>query len=88
MREQMQPPALPAAFGTNSKGTPGEKYWAEDLKTAKALMYTCVQMYQRMATGIAPEYVEFNGPNDLHAPSRVRRPSWCTLYDLMHYCGF
>lgn len=30
-----------------------------DLAVAKALMYTCYQMYHRMTTGIAAEYVEF-----------------------------
>ena len=28
-----------------------------DLKLAKAVTYTCYQMYARMATGIAPEFV-------------------------------
>jgi hypothetical protein len=30
-------------------------------------MYTCYQMYARMATGIAPEYVNFPGGRDLEA---------------------
>lgn len=30
-----------------------------DLKTAKALTYTCYQMYARMPTGLAPELVHF-----------------------------
>mmetsp|Transcript_12621 Transcript_12621/g.19568 ORF Transcript_12621/g.19568 Transcript_12621/m.19568 type:complete len:664 (-) Transcript_12621:81-2072(-) len=35
-----------------------------DLKTGKALTYTCYQTYARMETGISPEYVEFRGSND------------------------
>merc|ERR1719232_2406051 len=31
-----------------------------DLKTGKALAYTCYQMYARMKTGISPEAVNFN----------------------------
>ena len=35
-----------------------------DLAVAKALMYTCREMYHRMATGISAEYVEFNSHHD------------------------
>jgi hypothetical protein len=35
-----------------------------DLAVAKALMYTCYQMYHRMASGIAAEYVEFPAHQD------------------------
>ena len=48
-----------------------------DLKTAKALTYTCYQMYARSATGISPEYVQFGG-NDFsiphNAPFYILRP--------------
>ncbi|KAL7485158.1 hypothetical protein ACHAW6_010766 [Cyclotella cf. meneghiniana] len=40
-----------------------------DLKTAKALTYTCYQMYARSATGISPEFVQFGGSNDFTIPS-------------------
>ena len=40
-----------------------------DLKTGKALTYTCYQMYARMETGIAPEYVQFHGGNDFQIGS-------------------
>jgi len=40
-----------------------------DLKTAKALTYTCYQMYARSATGISPEFVQFGGSNDFSIPS-------------------
>jgi Glycosyl hydrolase family 47 len=35
-----------------------------DVKTAKALTYTCYQMYARMNTGIAPEFVQFQRNSD------------------------
>jgi hypothetical protein len=49
-----------------------------DLKTAKALTYTCYQMYARSKTGISPEYVQFSGKNDFvipgNAPFYILRP--------------
>lgn len=35
-----------------------------DLRTGKAMAYTCYQMYTRMMTGVAPEYVEFTPGED------------------------
>jgi len=35
-----------------------------DLKTAKALAYTCYQMYARTKSGLSPEYVLFTGEHD------------------------
>ncbi len=35
-----------------------------DLEIAKALTYTCYQMYERTATGIAPEWVSFRPGRD------------------------
>ena len=32
----------------------------EHLQIAKNLMYTCYQMYARMATGLSPEVAHFN----------------------------
>jgi hypothetical protein len=40
-----------------------------DLKTAKALTYTCYQMYARTKTGISPEFVIFRGDNDFEVPA-------------------
>jgi len=61
-----------------------------DLKTAKALTYTCYQMYARMPTGISPEYVQFyngedfdighGGPHYLLRPETVE--SFFVLYHL------
>ena len=57
-----------------SDGTGGEANKWRDLKNAKAIAYTCYQMYAKMKTGIAPEYVDFRGNDDLVAASRVRGP--------------
>jgi mannosyl-oligosaccharide alpha-1,2-mannosidase len=49
-----------------------------DLKTGKALTYTCYQMYARMNTGISPEYVQFMSGQDFQigrgAPHYLLRP--------------
>lgn len=49
-----------------------------DLRVAKALMYTCREMYHRTSTGIAPEYVEFPEGRDMvpagSAPFYILRP--------------
>jgi hypothetical protein len=49
-----------------------------DLDVAKALMYTCYQMYHRQTSGISPEYVEFRPGKDIvvgsTAPFYILRP--------------
>jgi len=49
-----------------------------DLRTAKALTYTCYQMYARMNTGISPEFIQFHAGNDFDigrgAPHYLLRP--------------
>jgi len=48
-----------------------------DLKTGKALTYTCYQMYARMKTGLAPEYITFSKGKDFspgHVPYYILRP--------------
>jgi hypothetical protein len=49
-----------------------------DLRTAKALTYTCYQMYARMNTGISAEYVQFRDGQDFQigrgAPHYLLRP--------------
>lgn len=49
-----------------------------DFNTAKALAYTCYQMYARSATGLSPEYVVFSDCNDFEIsktePSYMLRP--------------
>lgn len=43
-----------------------------DLAVAKALMYTCYQMYHRMASGISAEYVEFPAHQDFVPGSQAQ----------------
>merc|ERR1712129_448831 len=39
-----------------------------DLKTAKALAYTCYQMYARSKTGLSPEIAKFQPNKDIASP--------------------
>lgn len=64
-------PAMLALGAYNARGTDGEKNAQRDLQNAKAVMYTCWQMYERTATGIAPEYVDFKSGSDLVVPARA-----------------
>ncbi|CAM9266648.1 unnamed protein product, partial [Chrysoparadoxa australica] len=41
-----------------------------DMSTAKELMTTCREMYTRMPTGLAPEYVHFQNGDDFSAKKR------------------
>jgi hypothetical protein len=61
-----------------------------DLRTGKALTYTCYQMYARMNTGISPEFVEFpNGGHDLQvgrgAPHYLLRPEALESFFIVNY---
>ena len=58
---------LPGILALGAHAAPDHPNAKRDLKVAKQLMYTCYQMYARMATGIAPEYVNFPGGRDLEA---------------------
>lgn len=63
-----------------------------DLAVAKALMYTCHEMYHRMKTGISPEYVEFPKGKDMvpghSAAFYILRPETAeSLYILNHLTG-
>jgi mannosyl-oligosaccharide alpha-1,2-mannosidase len=42
-----------------------------DLQNAKALAYTCWQMYEQQKTGLAPEYVDFRPGQDMVVPARA-----------------
>jgi len=61
-----------------------------DLRSAKAITYTCYQMYARMETGISPEFVQFYEGKDFEsgrgAPHYLLRPetveSFFVLYHL------
>lgn len=63
---------------TNRRGLKSRQA-QRDLKTGKALAYTCYQMYVRMKTGISPEAVRFNvNGKDIsplpNAPHYILRP--------------
>lgn len=63
-----------------------------DVVIAKALLYTCVQMYERQPTGIAPEYVDFRAGQDMvvppSAPFYILRPETVeSLYYLHQLTG-
>jgi mannosyl-oligosaccharide alpha-1,2-mannosidase len=49
-----------------------------DLKAAKAITYTCYQYYARTKSGLAPEFYQFQGSNDMvvagGAPFYILRP--------------
>jgi len=81
-------PGMLALGAFYSKGTPGESFAARDLLNAKAIMYTCWQMYERQATGIASEYVDFPSGNDLQVPSGapfyILRPEAAESLFIMH----
>ena len=52
---------------TDPKGLDSERA-QRDLRTARALTYTCYQMYARTKSGLAPEYVDFEGSDDMETP--------------------
>jgi hypothetical protein len=57
-------PGMLALGAFYSDGTPlAAKKW-EHMKTAKALMYTCWQYYDRTPTGLSPEFMDFAGGRD------------------------
>jgi mannosyl-oligosaccharide alpha-1,2-mannosidase len=81
-------PGMLALGALNAAGTPGEANALRDLTTAKALAYTCWQMYERQATGIGAEFVEFPGGADLiaapRAPFYILRPEAAEALFVMH----
>ncbi|KAL7577762.1 hypothetical protein ACA910_010521 [Epithemia clementina (nom. ined.)] len=63
-----------------------------DLKTGRALTYTCYQMYARMNTGISPEFVQFKDGQDFvigrGAPHYLLRPeAFESFFILYHLTG-
>ena len=59
-----------------------------DLEIARALTYTCYQMYERAATGIAPEWVQFRPGRDFAAGPggafNILRPEAIESIFIMH----
>jgi mannosyl-oligosaccharide alpha-1,2-mannosidase len=62
---------MPGLLALGAHGRPPSARRTRDIKTARALMYTCFQMYQRTATGLSPEYVTFGGDADFVVPGQV-----------------
>ena len=67
------------ALGAHTDPTGADSERAKrDLAVAKALMYTCREMYHRQVSGISPEYVEFPKGEDMtvgtNAPFYILRP--------------
>ncbi len=63
-----------------------------DLRTGKALTYTCYQMYARMNTGISPEFIQANPGSDFQigsgAPHYLLRPEAVeSMFILNHLTG-
>jgi mannosyl-oligosaccharide alpha-1,2-mannosidase len=81
-------PGMLALGAYNAAGTAGEKRAVKDLAAAKALAYTCWQMYERQATGIGAEFVEFPGGGDLiasqRAPFYILRPEAAEALFVLH----
>jgi len=81
-------PGMLALGAYTAAGTDGEADAVRDLTNAKALAYTCWQMYERQATGIAPEFVEFPGGSDLvaspRAPFYILRPEAAESLYILH----
>jgi mannosyl-oligosaccharide alpha-1,2-mannosidase len=81
-------PGMLALGAFTAAGTEGEAAAVRDLTNAKALAYTCYQMYERMATGIAPEFVTFPGGADLEAsgsaPFYILRPEASEALYILH----
>ena len=66
---------------------PGSVRAKRDLAVAKALMYTCYQMYERQNTKISPEYVEFPEGSDMvvtSAPFYILRPETAESLFILH----
>jgi len=81
-------PGMLALGAYSSDGTRGAGNKWRDLKNAKALAYTCYQMYARMATGLSAEYVEFRGGQDFvaapRAPFYILRPEASESLFILH----
>jgi mannosyl-oligosaccharide alpha-1,2-mannosidase len=63
---------LPALLALGVHSDPTNPNAERDMKNAKAMTYTCYQMYARMPTGIAPEYVQFVQGRDFHPAPQAR----------------
>jgi mannosyl-oligosaccharide alpha-1,2-mannosidase len=74
------------ALGSHKQ--PDSERSKRDLEVAKALMYTCWQMYDRYDSGLAPEFVAFSGKNDFQptsAPFYILRPETAESLFILHW---
>jgi mannosyl-oligosaccharide alpha-1,2-mannosidase len=80
--------ALALGAYTNPEGIDSPRS-VRDMKLAKAITYTCYQMYARQPTGIAPEFVRFPGGKDMvagsNAPFYILRPETVESLFILHY---
>lgn len=81
-------PGMLALGAFTSRGTKGEQHAVRDLINAKAIAYTCWQFYERQATGISPEYLQFPNKNDpivpSDAPFYILRPEAAESLYILH----
>lgn len=72
---------------TDPRG-PNSERAMRDLSVARALMYTCREMYHRTATGISPEFVTFKDGSDMitrtSAPFYILRPETAESLFYLH----
>ena len=78
---------VPGMLALGAYLDPSHPNAARDMKTAKQLMYTCYQTYERMATGIGAEYVTFESGRDFvvnRAPFYILRPEMVESLFVLH----
>ena len=70
-------------------GGAGSERARRDLHLAEALTHTCVQMYLRQPTGLAPEFVTFRAGADMavapSAPFYILRPETAAMLSVAAY---
>ena len=81
--------------GTLALGAATDPYGIEsprakrDLRTARALAYTCHEVYARTATGLAPEIVKFKEGSDMYVETRdshyLLRPEAVESFFVLHH---
>ena len=81
--------------GTLALGAATDPYGMEsprakrDLRTARALAYTCHEVYARTATGLAPEIVKFKAGSDMYVETRdshyLLRPEAVESFFVLHH---
>eukprot|EP00904_Undaria_pinnatifida_P011230 jgi/Undpi1/7237/HiC_scaffold_22.g09710.m1 len=79
---------LAGTLALGAQTTDDEERAERDMKTAKALAYTCYQMYARQKTGLAPEMVTFEKGKDMVVPQKtaynILRPETAEALFVLH----